>query len=554
MRKVIQLEHLKRIGQVLAPIVPALLYVGLASRMLFDESIGYPDADRLLMDGVFFADFFRTLPLTNPVEFALTYFAQYPALSIGYKPIFFPVVESFFILLFGETVWAGRIAVMFFGLLGGAALYATVSRMYGTLVAFSATAVLATLPFVVRWSWYTMTEIPVLALVLVTGYFAWRLIETGAIKFVVAAVAAFVAALWTKQAAIFAVLWFLPLLFFNKRYRVLQSRYTLLALGVGLLALLPLAVLTLYLGDLNIGQSFGENPRGEQLPRLASDNLLFYLEALVNDQASWPLAALAAIGALSAMFRLDRRAIYWLLLFVSTYAFFTMLNDPHVSRYTIFWMPAVAVFASLPLAIAQQSRFRVVWFVALLGVLTSNVIASVTAQPQRSSGFQEAASLAVSLSERPAIFIDAYNNGYFTFFVRAYDKNREKFVLRGDKLLSSSAVDTTTWAKEHVESSEGVLNVLRSIRADIVVVEEENYTEFPVHDILRELLKTEQFEELARIPIISTLPRYRDQTLLIYRWKGELDASIGAMELPLPIVGKKLLVPGDGSTPSLIAD
>ena len=536
-----------------APLFPLGIYLTLATRWLFDESIGYPDADRLLMDGVFLADFLRELPLLHPLEFAVTYFAQYPALSIGYKPPFFPLVESFFIMGFGEHVWAGRLAVIALGMLGGIAFFATVQRMYGRAVATFASALLASLPYIVWWSWYTMTEIPVLALLLATGFLTWKLAESGNAKWAYPAALVFAATLWTKQSAIFAVLWLLPVLLMSPhRSSLIKQRDVWWSVGLLVLAVLPLAAMTIALGDLNLGQSIGANPRGEQLPRWHPDNLAFYLNAIVDQQASWPLALTALFGAAVGLQPFDRRLIFWLLLFFSTYVFFTALNDPHVDRYTIFLLPAITVFAALPASRLPTPRLRAIYGFWLATLVAWQAGQAYFTQPQRSEGFQEAARLAVDRGQTPVVFIDAYNNGYFTFFVRALDPDRSKYVVRGDKVLSSSAVDTTTWARQHVDSRDQLIALLKRSGADILVLEQENYTNFPIHDLLRAVVMGEGFELLDEIPIVSTLPRYRNQKLLVYRFLSNTGADgPKGISLPLPIIGKELYVPTDGSAPSL---
>ena len=93
-------------------VVPLIvLAIVIYQRDLLNESIGFPDADRLLMDGVFFYAFFRLLPWENPLDFAIAYYAQYPALSLGYKPPLVPIVEALFNGLFGIHVWSGRLAI-----------------------------------------------------------------------------------------------------------------------------------------------------------------------------------------------------------------------------------------------------------------------------------------------------------------------------------------------------------------------------------------------------------------------------------------------------------
>ena len=51
-----------------------------------------PDADKIAMDGVFVFDFVKDLPhsLLHPYQYAVEYYARYPSLSVGQRPLFFP--------------------------------------------------------------------------------------------------------------------------------------------------------------------------------------------------------------------------------------------------------------------------------------------------------------------------------------------------------------------------------------------------------------------------------------------------------------------------------
>jgi hypothetical protein len=68
--------------------------------------------------GCSFWTFLRELPLTRVYDFTVNYYAQYPALSIGYRPPFFPLVEGLANGVFGVTMWSSRLAVLAFALGG----------------------------------------------------------------------------------------------------------------------------------------------------------------------------------------------------------------------------------------------------------------------------------------------------------------------------------------------------------------------------------------------------------------------------------------------------
>lgn len=532
-------------------LLPATVFILLASRRLFDESIGYPDADRILMDGVFLADFIRALPVSDPLGFALTYYAQYPALSIGYRPAFFPAVEALFILVFGVHVWAGRLAVIFLCLLGGAALYRLVVVMYGRWVAFITLMLLATTPFVVWWSWYTMAELPVLAMLMIAAYFVWRYVELGRSRHALLAALTLAFAVWTKQTAIFALLWFGPfVLIYGWEHSLLRKRATWLALLLCVLLSLPVVLMTLYLGDLNLAQSVGENVRGAQLPRYHIETLLSYPRLLATSQLASVSLLMVVLGFALALGRLDRRTVFFLLSVFATFLFFTSLNDPHVARYTIFWLPGLYVLAVVPVTRAKGA-LRAVLLLLLWVAIGQNLWLSVRQMPQFVGGFKEAAAVAMAVSPGPVLLVDAWNNGYFTFFVRALDPERRYFVLRGDKLLTSSAVESTTFLQMHARSAEDVRSILDQHSVNVLVVEADNYTGLDIHSTLREIVAGRDFVLRDRIPIISRLPRYQHQDLLVYEYTSGSAAPAGTLILKLPIVGKELHVPADGSRPEL---
>jgi hypothetical protein len=133
----------------------------LSLRGIGNPHVGYPDADRAIMDGVFIRDFLGDLPLTRVYDYTIHYYVQYPALSIGYHAPFFPFIEAIFNAVFGANPWSSRLAVIFFGIIGVTAWYCLVARIFDRQTAFWTALILVTTPFVVQWTWYTMSEIPV---------------------------------------------------------------------------------------------------------------------------------------------------------------------------------------------------------------------------------------------------------------------------------------------------------------------------------------------------------------------------------------------------------
>ena len=91
----------------------------------------WTDESRHAMNGVFFLDFWRDMPWRTAYEYALQYFAQYPALALNWYPPFFPVVESLFFALFGINEVGARLTVLLFTLVGVTAWYAWTQPIWG---------------------------------------------------------------------------------------------------------------------------------------------------------------------------------------------------------------------------------------------------------------------------------------------------------------------------------------------------------------------------------------------------------------------------------------
>lgn len=519
-------------------------------RGIGDSSLGYPDADRILMDGVFIRDAIIDFPLFSPLDYAYNYFAQYPALSIGYRPPLFPAVEGIFNLIFGVSIWSSRLALFLFAVSGLVAWFKLAEAIFDRHVAFFSSLLWISTPFLAQWGWYTMAEIPVLSMVLVTAYFFYRFLETSAGKYLYLTAIFLGLAAWTKQTAVFAGLWFvLVLLVQGKLVAVLRRRDTWLAMLVLALLLAPLAVMTLSFGDMNVYQSIGEIPAG-RAPRLSIENWSILLRTLVDKHLTWPVLLLALAGAGAGLVRRDKRMLFGAAGIFAVYVFFSMLVGKN-PRYPIFWIPLFALFAAMPLNyMAKQRKFRLLFSALLLGVAVYQTVLVYRHEPRFATGYKQAAAVALEYRKGPTIFVDAYNNGYFTYFVRQQDPDRDTYVLRGDKLITSASISQKFWLKIHASTFADFRKILDRYAVSVIVVESKDYTGLAPHIAFRKFLKTDSFRLIDKIPIrsnrnISILPGsppLNGRSLLIYEYldaKTDFDSEI---ILDLPIIGKTIRV------------
>ncbi|MBF0614705.1 MAG: phospholipid carrier-dependent glycosyltransferase [Magnetococcales bacterium] len=526
-----------------------LLASFLASRGLFDPDVGWPDADRIVMDGVFIHDFLRDLQFgtlfsvdfpARIYQYAVDYYTQYPSLSLGAKPPLFPFVESIFFFLFGVNDLSAKASVILFSIIGLIAWYDLVRQTHDHATAWLSSGLLFTTPFIVYWSWYTMLEIPVLAMALVTANTMWRYVETRANRWLYWSAFALSLSMWTKQAAFFMVPWFLIwMILLGRTTEMLRDRAVWKATALVIVLNLPLLVLSIWLGKNNMALAF-EGVRESH--RVGSwfdwSYLRQYIDILIRDQVTIPVLLLSLIGFATSLYRRDRQTLIYFSLIVGTFLFFTALRSFRIDRYTIFWVPGFALFAVIPIHhFRKHPLFQRLGTACILAVMVYQIHLCQTTTPAFTKGHQEAARFAIEQSKNGRIFMDGVNNGYFIYYVRLNDPNRNYFILRGDKLLHSSNVMTEDWTQIHTHDLQGIRSHLDQHGIDILVVEESNYTNLEIHQMLRDHLKSDAFELLKTIPVHSSRSSLKNQSLLIYRYKQAKAPGTKRFKLSLPIVG-----------------
>ncbi|NVJ98484.1 MAG: glycosyltransferase family 39 protein [Alphaproteobacteria bacterium] len=523
-----------------------LLAALLMLRGLGDNSIGYPDADRILMDGVFLADTMRDMPFSDPWGYAQAYFVQYPGLSIGYRPPFFPAVEGLFNLVFGINMWSSRLALFLFVMVGIYYWYRLAESLADKTVAFWSSALWISTPFLAQWGWYTMAELAVLSMALAAIYYLHQWIATGRLS------DAFLMALfigvagWTKQTAAFLALVVLAYLLAQGRLLwALKRPGHWGAFALLVVITVPLAAITLAFGDQNVHQSVGQGDIGS-VSRWSFENWGIHIGTLTHMHLTLPVMAACLLGVASAIYGKLRLAVLPVVAILSVFVFFSMLMGKN-PRYPIFWIPFWCFFAALPFALPRmKDAVRIAFHIALASIVVFQAYSVFEKKPAFVTGYDKAAQIAVREADTPGIFVDAFNNGYFTYFTRQADKGRSHYVFRGDKLLSSSSISTQHWLEVHMESEEDILKAFDELAVSVIVVESINYAEVQVHDVLRKMLEGPNFERIATIDIesnrrmssVTGMPWFEDQQLFIYRYLNAKSEMSGEITLRLPVVGQ----------------
>lgn len=514
-------------------------------RQIGDPSLHVGDSPHHRMDGVFILDFLREMPLTNIYEFTVSYYVQYPALAIGYRPPFFPFVEATFNGILGINIWSSRLAILAFVLVGFSAWFKLVRRVFDTRTAFWALLLLATTPFLVQYGWYTMAELPVLSMTMLTAYVFYRFTETERPSYLYATAILFSLTLWTKQTAVFLALWFV--LYVGLKgdlWNYTKRRDVWIAIIITAMLVTPLAVITLWLGDQNIAQSVGYGESAGLERRFDLDNLKACLFILSNKHLTIPALLVSFIGIGWAIWKRDGRGLYFGLLILTTYVFFTYLKVK-TARYSIFWIPAFTLFGALPLNYLRQSRLLQRVGMTVLAVIICYQVNQVYARtPSYVTGYDKAARYVLNHSESSTVLVDGLYEAIFVYFMRAFDPTGSMYVLRGHKTLSSGLFSSRQRLVEHANSSRDIQEVFDKYGIEYIVVDNVNLaSDSRVHQVLRNFLKSDVFRLEKEIPAESNLNRPKELNLRIYKYLNAKPRTADYIEIRLPAVGRTVRAP-----------
>ncbi len=525
------------------------VYILLSVPHLVNENPWAPDADRISMDGVFILDFIRDMPgsLVNIYDYTIEYYAKYPALSIGYRPAFFPLVEAFFYYIFGLHHISAKMAVFLFLFAGMLFWFLLVREIYDIPTALLSLLLWLTNPVVYQYSQQTMLEIPTLSMCIVCVYYLYIYEKAPSVSYGIILGTVVGLTLWTNQKSGFILFLLLIYPFVKKNSKLLFARNTWISAGIILAFLIPLICITLWLGDQNLEQSIGARTGGKSW--FSSLRLFKNIYFLYHYHFSFLILAMAFAGMVFSFIRRDSECLIFVVVILCVYLFFTIIRVK-ISRYPMYWIPFFCIFA----AIGFQ---KLIWHLEqFLKTGSSFIKYAICAFPVilqlcflpnvfvgYAGGYEEAAKYVLEKTASPVIFFEGYANGQFIFFARKHDTDRQFVILRGDKILSSSSISHRNKLKIHLHDREEIYKALSDFGVHFVVVESADISNIKIYRELRNLLRdTSLFKLHKTIQVESNNTSLKNQNLLVYENLGYKKDLVKdqILNLRLPIVGKTI--------------
>ncbi len=501
------------------------------------------DMPRHLMNGVFFRDAIFDFPfgsVSEAAEYARDHYARYPALSIGHHPLLIPLADAPFYALFGVSVTTARAVSLAFFVLGVVYLFKLVSELLDPWAAVAAAAVLASSMTLVDLAQAVMTETAAVALLVVATYYCHRFTVTGRSGAIVAATLLAAGSVWAKQLAIVA----LPALIVHVAWRVgwrrLLRRDVIGATLLSAVVVAPLVPLTLMLSPFNVGHAVGAAMTFGEAGRLT--DAVVMLSAAFRAHFTVPVLLVAAAGFVGLLVRRHPLALTAFVWVLTTAVFIGVVGNQDPARYSIYWVPILAVCVGA-LGSRAVGLPPVLVGLVLAAAIATQVVASSRIRQPGAHGYEQAAQYVVANPRGSTVmFAGDVDTGYFTFFVRKHDPARTAIVLRADKLLTTSMMDRVA-AEDRISDPAQIAGIMRQFGVGYVVVEDRRSSS-TVQNWLLDDLSSARYVERLRLPTNSTDPRLRTTSVVVYEVVGATAAAADArLDIKLPLVSQQIDIP-----------
>jgi 4-amino-4-deoxy-L-arabinose transferase-like glycosyltransferase len=535
-----------------ALVAVCLLGLAFASSGITNEGAVSLDGDmpRYLMNGTFFHDLVRDAPLRAPLEYARHYYARYPALTLGHHPFVPALAQVPAFLLFGISVFSARLTVLCAFVLTLAFWFRLIRDIYDVRTATAASLLFMSTPGMIPLFQVVLSEPFTLCLIVLSVYFMHRYCATQRTRYGVAFCISVVLSAYAKHLAVFLCPVYLILYVSTFGVRRLFRRSTLLAVAASVIAVSPLVPLTLNYSHWNIMLVTQIVKPGF---RTSSEGFLRFARGLWTGsfRLSLPVLVLAAMSVIVAVRRRDRRALLFTVWIVSVYAGLLVVGVRN-DRFFVYWIPAFCALAAAIVGIGSRTIWRAIGTIAVIAVVGYQIwldVPFMNAQPRSgfrpvgAGGYEEAAQYVVAnrLGDT-VLYSAAIDTGYFVFFVRKHDPNREMIVLRADKILTTSRGGRLDFERR-VNRPEEIQPILQRYGVGYVVIEDRAYPDGPLR-WLQQIVQTTAFELRNRIQLESGDRRLEGATLSVYAYRAARPADRNAtLSMNIPMMDDSIQVP-----------
>lgn len=524
------------VAAILAGIV-ILLYL----RLPRHGDIWWPDASRHALNGAFVYDYFRAMPLHHSMEFAVNYYRQWPALTIGfYPPLFYiAIAASYTVLGVSEAAALVPELIFLFVLAWGA--YRLSRHWLNAAPALAVSLLLIGGPELCFWGRQIMLDVPSYAFLIWAVELHLRYLKGGSNRTLYAAVVCAVLAIYTKYNAAFIIVVMVVALLCARGWRTLLNRTVLSAGALGIALMLPLATLFFMYSSYDLIQAAAVGGSNES--RWSLRELTYYARTM-GEVVSWPALALATTYFIVLPFfprlRLPKDdAAFMIAWVVLGYIFYSLIavKEP---RHILFITYPIALTAVVLLDRAL-ARFECRSFVPLILALGVLIFSIATRPAPYVTGMRQAAEDVARLAPQETnIAFWGRFDGTFIYAMRAYTDRQDLGVIRLDKLLLGGVVVSLErgFTQRDLDAQQ-IAKLLQSMHVQYVVMQTHYRDDIGVIHRLGESLQSDKFIEVERIPMTADYPFSFLTELVIYRAVASVPKGRITPPINIDIINKK---------------
>ena len=521
-----------------AKFIVLIVIIAAAAALLFSAPTNgdfwWFDASSHAMNGAFIHDLVAAAPLRNPMDWAVNYYLQYPAISIGLYPPLFPVSEALVFSVLGVSHFAAQATVAIFTSFLALAIYNLARLRLSWVAATGAVLMFLGLPGIAFWGRQVMLEVPAMCFAAWSMFLLVRYIERGRAPWLYASAFALVLALYTKQTFAFLAPATAVALLWTCGWRVILRREIWIAIFASAVLLLPLAAMTLKFGMMNASLAAGVNAAAPG--RFSLPSLLWYAADLPT-AAGWPVVFLAVVflifwGGAQLRHR-DPLISTMAASFLVGYVFFTMiaLKD---GRYTLHFLVPLVIAASFAIHRALPQRWSTPLTVALGAGLF--VFTLATQSVPRVAGFREAAILVADQTPPDTtVLFYGQRSGAFVFNLRALGSRRDIRVLRAEKLFVHYRQGRTAGVTDLGADAAEIKAIFPRYRIAYAVYDPRFWDDLPSIQAMNQVLSGSDFTALKTITIQANVA-HNDRELRVARFDGILQERAEPLRMDMPLI------------------
>jgi hypothetical protein len=498
----------------------------------------WSDAPRHAMDGAFYLDMARALPVTHLKQWAIDYYLQYPAVTALTYPPLFALVEAGFFSILGVSHAAAQLTVAFFLLLAAYGAYFMARCWMEPIMAFATALLFIGTPIMALWGRQVMLEIPTFAFLLWSSYCFFQYLESRKSGDLYLTVILVLAAAYTKQPAVFILPSYLLTLFVVYKKELFRRTEFWWSAVLFVVGIIPLGVYTWLWGRANMQQAVGGG--WVKHSRVSATTWTYVAAYEWPRQVGWAVLALAVAYCIGCLLRkqwrlLDPGLFFLVAWLVTGYAFFTLIAVSS-QRYTIFLIFPLVVFAIL--AIRRIMPARVAPYAAVAFAVFSCGHTLITNHVPYVSGYRAAAQYVCSIAPPDSVVMfSGMRDGSFIFNVKSMPECKNVTVIRADKLLLRVAIDRRLFGVQEF----GVTDVkfkemLGHYGVRYIVIEPDFWFDLKSMQMLVTLLHQDQFRLLTKVPVVSNREHIKSG-LEIYENLGPLSQGKSLLRVELPVSG-----------------